>query len=50
MKDGIEINITLNGKTKTTTMSISDWLEARDAQYGIYPLDATTYDMLNEFT
>jgi hypothetical protein len=50
MEDGIEVNITLYGKTKTTTMSIPEWLEVRDAQYGVAPLDSITYDMLNEFT
>lgn len=46
MKDGIQITVTKNGKTKTTTMNIEKWMEERDAQYGIAPIDSKVYDML----
>lgn len=48
MNDGIQVTITQNGKSKTTTMDIATWLETRDAQYGVAPLDSVTYDMLRE--
>ena len=46
MKDGIQITVTKNGKTKTTTMDVEKWMEERDAQYGIAPIDSKVYDML----
>jgi hypothetical protein len=46
MKDGIQIIVTKYGKTETTTMDIEKWMEERDAQYGIAPIDSKVYDMV----
>tara|TARA_B110000977_G_C10873281_1_gene414510 strand:+ start:628 stop:816 length:189 start_codon:yes stop_codon:yes gene_type:complete len=46
MRDGIQIIVTKNGKTKATTMDIEKWIEERDAQDGIAPLDSKVYDMV----
>ena len=50
MKDGIQVTITQNGKTKTTTMDVAKWLEERDGQFGVAPLDEVAYDMLKELS
>ena len=47
-KDGIEINVTKNGVTKTTHMSIDEWYEETDAQYGIAPSDSAIRVMIEE--
>ena len=40
MNDTIEINVTINGETKTKTISIGEWTEQRDAQFGESPCDS----------
>tara|TARA_B110000238_G_scaffold127317_1_gene137467 strand:+ start:98 stop:256 length:159 start_codon:yes stop_codon:yes gene_type:complete len=46
MRDGIQIIVTKNGKTKATTMDVEKWMEERDAQDGIAPIDSKVYDMV----
>lgn len=46
----IEVSVTTHMKTKTFKMTISEWLELRDAQFGVSPLDEKVGDLLNQFT
>jgi hypothetical protein len=46
----IEVSVTNHMKTKTFKMTISEWLELRDAQFGVSPLDEKVGDLLNQFT
>ena len=46
MNDTIEINVTINGETTTKTISIGEWTEQRDAQFGESPCDNIVEDIL----
>jgi hypothetical protein len=50
MKSEIQVSVTLYGKTKTFTMSVSEWRKNRDAQFGVSPCDEKVGELLSQFT
>lgn len=49
MNDTIEINVTINGETKTKTISIQEWVDTNDVD--TKPCDNIVYNLLrgNEY-
>jgi len=39
MNDSIEINVTIGGNTVTKNLSVQEWYNTRDAQFGDSPCD-----------
>ena len=39
MNDSIEINVTIGGNTITKNLSVQEWYDTRDAQFGDSPCD-----------
>jgi hypothetical protein len=46
----IEVSVTNHFKTKTFKITIGEWLELRDAQFGVSPIDEKVGELLNQFT
>jgi len=45
----IEVTVTTQTNSETFKMSISEWLELRDAQFGVAPIDDKIGTLLNPF-
>lgn len=44
----IEVKVTIGGEITTFTMTVEEWVEKRDAQFGVAPLDDELYKIISD--
>ena len=45
----IEVNVTINGKTESFSMTIDEWMDKRDVMMGVAPCDDKVHDIIRGF-